>query len=265
MAGVSERDRVSVSLVECTPRGGRYAGYQDERLRYPASLAKLFVAAELSQQLFTGEVRLDQTVEVVAHNERPLDLDGFKDRRREVKAGEKRMVEELYDLCITRSCNTSANVLIDLLTRERINAFVQECGWHGSEVTRKFLPRGIEDEKYREAPMTQSCTRHLAELLYLLARDELKCWQTLLWLKHYMGQQLDKTKLAAVLPPGVKYLHKTGWCGEEGDSEIIWTTADCGIVKTGKKTLVVACIVNLYGEAGREVIHEVGRELRQFM
>ena len=51
---------------------------------------------------------------------------------------------------ITRSDNTAANCLIDFAQRPKINELLHSYGWQGSEVTRKFLKRPVEDEAYRK-------------------------------------------------------------------------------------------------------------------
>ncbi len=63
---------------------------------------------------------------------------------------------------ITRSDNSAANCLIDKATRPEINKMIDDLGWSGSEVTRKFLKRKYEDpgdETIRGMKHVHSCSR----------------------------------------------------------------------------------------------------------
>lgn len=268
LAGLAEKDDVHVSIVDLTSDEPQYAGYQDRRFVYPASLYKLYVLMAILAKMKAGELSLVDTFEVAAHNVRPLDLDGFADERPALQPEQKVSVLDLFDLIATRSDNTAANVAIDLLGRPYINAIIRAQGWGGSEVTRKFLPRPLEDTGYKthqEAPPTTTCTRHLAEFMYLMETGELIDGASSSFLETHLSRQLDGTKLRRGLPKRANFSHKTGWCGEADDHKFIWTTGDCGVVTLGDKQLVVACIVNLYGRKGRAIARYIGRGLRRLL
>ena len=84
--------------------------------------------------------------EEISYDPRPL-----------LKDGDTVTVNYLLDLMITRSDNSAANCLIDIATRDSINKTMHENGWHGSEVTRKFLSRKYEDRGYDTIKGTETC------------------------------------------------------------------------------------------------------------
>jgi beta-lactamase class A len=133
---------------------------------------------------------------------------------------------------ITRSDNSAANCLIDIAGRKNINQTMAENGWQGSEVTRKFLKRSLEDPGYDTIRGTQTNARHAAEFMYKVAANELINPWVSLQMKALLARQLDKTILAQGFPGLAMFSHKTGW----------WSfyTNDVGIVEDGKIKYVVA-------------------------
>lgn len=169
-----------VSLAVINLKTQEIAGYNMDHFIYPASIYKVFVAAEVLRQVDTGQRKLEDLVEIKDSNEVDKDNPRFfpsgthRDRRPLLKAGQKVTVDYLLDLMLTRSDNTAANTLIDLVGREKINEnIVITNGWNGSGITRKFLDRSKEDEKYKYSETTLSCGRHLAELFYKIETKNL--------------------------------------------------------------------------------------------
>ena len=84
-------------------------------------------------------------------------------------------------------------------------------GWKGSEVTRKFLSRKLEDPGYDTIRGTETNARHAAEFMYKISSNQLINPWVSMQLKVLLGRQLDKTKLAAGLPSMLCSV-KSGWC-----------------------------------------------------
>jgi beta-lactamase class A len=245
-----------------------YVGINDRKFVYPASIYKLFVAMGVLAEVKAERLSLKQKVRVTKKNAIDTKKEVPSDKRPLLEAGQRETVRYLLDLMITRSDNTAANVLIDLVTRERINKLIRRYGWRGSEVTRKFLPRALEDPKYRAVKPTVTTTRHLAEFLYLLAVWQIVDVQSSYILTLLLRGQLDKSKIRAGLPVDALFFHKTGWYSFMRDikkrginSEKAGVTGDCGIVEWYRQTFVVCCIVTLPPEQGKEVLRRIGRSL----
>jgi beta-lactamase class A len=154
---------------------------------------------------------------------------------------------------ITRSSNTAANCLIDLATRERINEFMHDHGWHGSEVTRKFLSREFEDPDYKEVRGTETCALHAADFMYRIYSDQLVNPWVSRQMKTLLGRQLDKSKLPTGFPAGAMYYHKTGWWS-------YWTN-DVGIVDDGRTRFVIAAFLPLRETEAIEKFRLLGEEV----
>jgi hypothetical protein len=151
-------------------------------------------------------------------------------------------VDELLDLMLSRSDNTSANVLIDLVGRDAINRFaVQRNGWRGSEVWRKFIPRSLEDPALGEIPQTLSCARHIAEFFWRLPHGESPIKSGLM---RYMGR-FNKEHARGLWLPGV-YNHYCRKGGKHDNALQDGRTAhwlhDAGIVTGTHSEYVVALL-----------------------
>ncbi len=109
---------------------------------------------------------------------------------------------------------------------------MQGFGWTGSEVTRKFLSRKLEDPGFDSIRSTVTNARHAAEFMYRVETNRLVNSWVSKQMKALLARQLDNSKLAAGLPGDAMFSHKTGW----------WSfyTHDVGIVETGKTTYILA-------------------------
>ncbi len=228
-------EQISLAVIDLTTPNPRLGGVHFDNFIYPASVYKMYVAAEVLQQVAQDKYSLwtpfvvrfpncvDRSKEL-AHDPRPL-----------LHEGDTVTVNYLLDLMITRSDNSAANCLIDLARREEINALMHRYHWDGSEVTRKFLSRQFEDSAYKTIRGTETCALHAADFLYRVYTNRLVNPWVSQQLKTLLGRQLDTTKLAAGLPRGVMFYHKTGWFS-------YWTN-DVGIVDDGILRYIIACFV----------------------
>lgn len=167
--------QLSVAIIDLTTHTPEMFGVNIDQFMYPASCYKIFIGAEVLRQIETGKLSLYQKIKVESPNDVDTDPLLFSgDPRSLLLAGDTVTIEYLLDLMLTRSDNTASNCLIDLVGRESINTnIIDRYGWQGSEVTRKFLDRTKEDEPYRSAKSTMSCTRHLAEFFFLVENSKL--------------------------------------------------------------------------------------------
>ncbi len=249
-------EKICVSIADTSYGLPLYAGHNDEMFVYPASLYKLYVAAALMGQVGHSRIFLDQEVVVSRNNTIDQAKEIPSDTRALLQAGQHVSVRLLLDLMITRSDNTAANVLIDLVGREYIRRFVAFHGWYGSEVTRKFLPRSREDDKYCLAKPTVTTTLHLTELLHFLQEEEAG-------LCALLTAQLDMGKIRAGLPSEATFAHKTGWYSLETKDGKTGVVGDCGIVRFNEvDSCAVACIVLVPDPEGSEILTQLGREIQ---
>lgn len=218
-----------ISLAVIDLKTGQITGVNMDHFIYPASIYKVFVAAEILRQVDSGLRRLEDFIEVRDVNEVDKDNPRFfpksthRDSRPLLKTGEKVTLDYLLDLMLTRSDNTAANVLVDVADRENINKnIILPIGWTGSEVTRKFLDRLKEEEEYRVSKITVSNARHLAELFYKVEKNELVSPWVSGKLKEYMGRWRRDGRKGLSIPEFKDYYRKGGWLEINGYKWNIW-------------------------------------------
>jgi len=233
-------EQISLSVIDISTGVPRLAGVHGDNFIYPASVYKMYVAAEVLEQVSLAHYSLWTPVVVTSRNCVDKGKEIPHDPRPLLREGDTVTVNYLLDLMITRSDNTAANCLIDLATRESINAMIRRYGWEGSEVTRKFLGRRYEDPGYEKIRGTETCALHAADFMYNVETGRLVNAWVSQQMKALLGRQLDTTKLAAGLPPGAMFYHKTGWFS-------FWTN-DVGIVNDGRVRYIIACFLPLREE-----------------
>ncbi len=248
---------ISFAVIDLHGDEPMLGGVNMDNFIYPASVYKMYVAAEVLHQVSKGEYSLYEPFIV----EQPNDVDRRvslpNDPRPVPQAGDTLDVNYLLDLMITRSSNTAANCLIDLATRERINELMHRYGWHGSEVTRKFLSREYEDPGYKEIRGTETCALHAADFLYRIYSDQLvDAWVSRQMLT-LLGRQLDKSKLAAGFPNNAMFYHKSGWWS-------YWTN-DTGIVDDGETKFIIAAFLPLRQQEALPKFEQLAQEVFQLM
>lgn len=231
-AGEDGMERISFAVIDLNGKHPVLGCVNCGNFIYPASVYKMYVAMEILRQVSNGDFSLSGQYIVRS----PNDVDKIKeisyDPRPLLRAGDTVTINYLLDLMITRSDNAAANCLIDVATRDSINKTIHEMGWYGSEVTRKFLSRKLEDPGYDTVKSTETCALHAAEFMYKVYKNQLINPWVSMQMKSLLGRQLDTSKLSLGLPRNVMYFHKTGW----------WSiyTNDCGIVEDGKIKYIIA-------------------------
>jgi len=250
-------ETISLAVIDLTGPDPRIGGVNMDNFIYPASVYKMYVAAEVLHQVSKGEYSLYKPVVVQSPNDVDRRMSLPNDPRPVPQAGDTLDVNYLLDLMITTSSNTAANCLIDLATRERINEFMHSYGWHGSEVTRKFLSRDFEDPDYKEIRGTETCALHAADFLYRIYTN----WLINPWVSQHMmtllGRQLDKSKLASGLPDNTMFYHKSGWWS-------YWTN-DVGIADDGEIKFIIAAFLPLRQEEALPKFRLLGEEVFRLM
>ncbi len=191
----------------------------------------------------------------------PNDVDHTKeiayDPRPLLRDGDTVTIHYLLDLMITRSDNSAANCMIGIANRKNINQTMHSYGWQGSEVTRKFLSRKLEDPGYDTIVSTATCVLHAADFMYNVYQQELINPWVSMQMQSLLGMQLDTTKLSAGLPPQAMFAHKTGWWS--------YYTHDVGIVDDGTVKYIIALFTMITEEEVRPKMKEVSRMVYQLM
>ncbi|MEO6721023.1 MAG: serine hydrolase [Ferruginibacter sp.] len=223
---------ISLAVIDLNGKRPVFGGVNAASFIYPASVYKMYVAMEILKQVSNGQYFLSRPYIVPAHNVVDKTREISFDPRPLLQPGDTVTVNYLLDLMITRSDNSAANCLIDIATRKSINQTIAGNGWQGSEVTRKFLKRNMEDPGYDTIRSTVTHALHAADFMYKISTGELINPWVSMQMKALLGRQLDTAKLAAGLPKAAMFYHKTGWWS--------YYTNDVGIVDDGKIKYVIA-------------------------
>ncbi|MBN1899877.1 serine hydrolase [Candidatus Sumerlaeota bacterium] len=199
--GEEECSSICVVNLE-NPENPVVGGWEEKNFLYPASSYKLYVLGEAIRQILAGEHSFDDILTVKKHNARG-------DSR--LKAGQKASVGEILRLMMTYSDNTAANEAIDLVDRKRASALLRAMGCEGSDITRKYLSRSLEDDGYSTAPGTTSCALHFATFLWAVESGAIGGGKGRGLIKGYMGMdETEKDRFRAGLPESATLYSKTG-------------------------------------------------------
>jgi beta-lactamase class A len=238
--GEDGNEQISLAVIDLTSDQPKLGGVNYDNFIYPASVYKMYVAAEILNQVSQGKYSLYKPYITKGPNvvDRSKQIDN--DPRPLLKDNDIITINYLLDLMITRSDNSAANCLIDIAQRKNIDSLLHSYDWFGSEVTRKFLKRKFEDPGYDTIRGTETCALHAADFMYRIYSYTLVNEWVSLQMKTLLGRQLDKSKLAQGLPKSAMFYHKTGWFA-------YWTN-DVGIVIDGDVKYIIACFMPIEEE-----------------
>lgn len=255
--GDEEPERISFAVIDLTAAQPVFGGVHYDNFIYPASVYKMYVAMEILKQARAGRFSLFDPYVVRA----PNDVDKTKeisfDPRPLLASGDTVTIHYLLDLMITRSDNSAANCLIDIAGRPNINLTMLQYNWGGSEVTRKFLKRSLEDPGYATVRGTETCALHAADFMYRIETNTLVNPWVSMKIKSYLGLQLDTAKLSAGLPGDAVFYHKTGW----------WSvyTHDTGIVDDGRVKYIIAVFTPMREEKVKPKLQVLARRVHRLI
>lgn len=233
-------EQISFAVIDLMSEQPKLSGVNYDNFIYPASVYKMYVAAEILNQISQGKYSLYDFYIAKEPNTVDKTKEIKTDPRLLLKDNDTVTINYLLDLMITRSDNSAANCLIDIAKRPNINSLIHSYNWYGSEVTRKFLKRKYEDPGYDTIRGTETCALHAADFMYKIYTNTLVNHWVSQQMKTLLGRQLDKSKLATGLPPTAMFYHKTGWFS-------YWTN-DVGIVDDGNVKYIIACFIPLQEE-----------------
>jgi len=247
--GEDGKEKISFAVIDVTGKKPVLGGVNFTNFIYPASIYKMYVAMEVLKQVSNNEYSLFRQYIVKSPNDVDRSREIGFDPRPLLRNGDTVTVNYLLDLMMTRSDNSAANCLIDIAIRKRINKTMDDNGWQGSEVTRKFLKRKFEDSGYDTVRSTETNALHASDFMFKIYKKELINPWVSMQMKALLGRQLDTTKLSPGLPGGAMFYHKTGWWS--------YYTHDVGIVDDGSVKYIIALFTPVKEDVVRPRLKEV--------
>jgi len=249
-------EQISFAVIDLNSESPMIGGVNIDNFIYPASVYKIYVAAEVLNQISKGIYSLDSIVVINSPNDVDRTKEIKSDSRPLLRDGDSVTVNYLLDLMITRSDNSASNCLIDLAKRENINKLIHKYNWHGSEVTRKFLSRKFEDPGYENIRGTETSALHAADFMYLVYSNKLINPWVSKQLKSLLARQLDNTKLSKGLPNYTMFYHKTGWYS-------YWTN-DVGIVDNGNVKYIISCFLPIEEKVALPIFKQLAENIHSY-
>lgn len=256
-AGEDGMEKISFAVIDLNGRKPLLGGVNMEHFIYPASVYKMYVAMEILKQVSEKKYSLYQSYVVRSPNDVDHTSEISWDPRPLLKDGDTVTVDYLLDLMITRSDNSAANCMIDIAGRKNINNTMHENGWYGSEVTRKFLSRKLEDPGYDTVRSTVTSALHAADFMYKIYSNKLINPWVSMQMKALLGRQLDTTKLSTGLPHNAMFYHKSGWWS--------YFTNDVGIVDDGHVKYIIALFTPVTEDDVRPRMKELSRRVYELI
>ncbi|MCU0651144.1 MAG: class A beta-lactamase-related serine hydrolase, partial [Candidatus Omnitrophica bacterium] len=175
--------------------------HNGDRLFPSASLVKIPIMAGVFQAVKDGRVSLDQKVRVKAG-----DLVSGSGVIKSMPAGSTFTVEDLTRLMVTRSDNTAANILINMLGREYLNAYFKRLGLKKTNLSRKMM-----DFRYRRKGIENYTTpQDVSKLLERMYNGRFISPQVSDKCLSLLKMQKVKDRIPKKLPENVVVAHKTG-------------------------------------------------------
>jgi len=223
-----------------------------------ASIIKIPIMVEGFKQAEDGIIRLQAKVKLV-----DTDKVGGAGILKVMSQGVKIPVIDLIRLMIVISDNTASNILIDLLGMERVNRTMQELGFFGITLRRKFmtLPQTVQ--------AANSVTpQDITGLLEKIARGHVvsrrACEEMVRIMKEQQYNDLipalirvseDKEESLVGKVPNVEIAHKTGSVsGVRHDAGIVYTRSANYVVTILASDLPDVCL-------GEDVIRKISLEI----
>lgn len=256
-AGDDGMEKISFAVIDLSGKRPVIGGVGMDNFIYPASVYKIYIAMEILKQVNNGQYSLFEKYVVKSPNDVDRSSEIRWDPRPLLKAGDTVTIDYLLDLMITRSDNTASNCLIDIAYRKNINQTILEYGWQGSEVTRKFLSRKVEDPGYDTIAGTMTNALHTADFMYKVQTNDLVNPWVSQQMKVLLGRQLDTTKLATGLPSNAMFYNKSGWWS--------YFTNDVGIVDDGRVKYIIALFTPITEMDVRPRMKEVSAKVYDLM
>lgn len=215
----------SICVIDLASSAPRLAGWKMDNFLYPASSYKMYVLGETIRQVCAGERSLDDMTTVVERN--AVDTSPT--------AGTVLSLGEVLRLMCMYSSNTAANVAIDTVNRRRVTALLYALDCKGSDVTRKYLPRTVEDAEFTSAPSTVTCALHMAKFLWAVENGVIGGGRGRGLIKGYLATNVQNyDRFRKGLPASATLYSKTGeWSN---------FTVEAAIVEDGP-VRYIACVM----------------------
>lgn len=219
-------------------KAGKYSGYNDDIIFYPASLTKAIYLAALMQKAEAGKIDLKENY-ILQNSDKYIEgtMVGGTGVLQYITPGREYSYRKLAELMITASDNIAANVILDKIGIEEVNAYCREKGLVKTNMYRHYY------EVNSDKPSNQSTARDLTWFLVRVAEDAKKESKGAKEVINIMQANPDK-RIGKYVTFPFKVANKTGTVEKmAGDMALFYSSDEpvlalTVIVKAGKQAVV---------------------------
>jgi D-alanyl-D-alanine carboxypeptidase (penicillin-binding protein 5/6) len=182
--------------------------HRDDQPMPTASLIKLAVMIEAYRQAHEGQLDLARHVELRGEDKVP----GSGILTPHFSPGTTLSVRDAIRLMIAYSDNTATNLVLDQIGLAATSETMERLGCPNTKIHAKVFRRetSIFPERSAQFGLGSTTAAEMVRLLELLYRRELVSRQACDDMLEHLVACEDRTQLAALLPEGTKFPHKTG-------------------------------------------------------
>jgi beta-lactamase class A len=206
-----QADKIAVAFFDLETQSEYYL-HADEAI-HAASTFKVAVLLEVYHQAHLGKFSLDERLTISNSFTSLTDGSRFSVDEKDddeftlyQKIGQTESIRELTRLMIVRSSNFATNILMEKVTAERVNAFLQELGIQGVSIL-----RGVEDNKAFKLGLNNSASaRGLMLIMKALAEGKVVTEKASKEMIEVLLAQEFNEGIPGGLPQNIKVAHKTG-------------------------------------------------------
>ena len=210
-------------------------GYRGNELFHAASTMKVPVMIEVFHNVEQGRMKLDDTVLLNPICQSMIDNSDFEcdaEKYLTARLGQQETILKLTEQMIVVSDNLATNLLIRMVTPQRITATMRALGAKDG-----FVLRGVQDElAYRAGVSNKLTPNDLTTLMAAIADDKAGTPESCEAMREILFAQEHNTMIPAQLPAGTRVAHKTG--------SITKIRHDTAIVYTDKGRYVVTIMTD---------------------
>ena len=237
-----QKGNVAVSIKDL--RSGKEIKINADMEFPSASIIKIAIMSELFNKINEGVYRLDDVIEI--KEEMKTGGDGIL---KELSYGHRFTLIEICTLMIIVSDNMATNILIDLLSMDKINSCIKKLGMKKTRLQRKMM----DSLAVKEGRNNFTSAEDFSLVLELIYRGENANEVYSNIMLNILKKQQVRGRLDLYLPEGVLIAHKTG--------DLDNLEHDGGIVFLPEKEYIICVLTNEVNsnKDGREIIGEISR------
>lgn len=191
----------TVGLVIKNLKNGKIIVHQADKLFPSASLVKMPIMAACFQAIWEGKIKLTDQYRLKS---------SYKARGSGIlkyfAKGKKISIAELIELMITKSDNTAAHMLTDILGFEYLNCCFKKMGLVNTNLSRNVM----DVRKYFQGIENFTTAWDIALLLEKMYQRNLVSQEASEEMLALLKRQEIRDRLPRYLPSGVEVAHKTG-------------------------------------------------------